>query len=43
MKPQELIFWIIVGVLVGTLLLLVANQIILQLINVNVQVRTPAG
>jgi len=43
MKPQELIFWIIVGVLVGSLLLLVANQILLQLLKVNVHIKTPVG
>lgn len=41
MMPQRLLFWIIVGILIGTLLLLVANQILLNMIEVTVTTRPP--
>jgi len=41
MNPQELLFWIIVGVLVSALLLLVGNQIILSMLKVNVNIQAP--
>jgi hypothetical protein len=36
MKAPEILFWIIVGVLVATLLILVANQLILNVLKVEV-------
>lgn len=38
MNPQELLFWIIVGTLVGLLLILIGNQIILSMLKVNVNI-----
>ena len=38
MKPQELIFWIIVGILVATLILLFTNQIVTNMMQTNVKV-----
>jgi len=38
MTPQELIFWIIVGILVGSLIILVSNQILFNMLQVTVTV-----
>lgn len=38
MTPQELIFWIIVGVLVGSLMILIANQLLFNMLQVGVTV-----
>ena len=38
MKPHDVLFWIIVGILVGAILLLVGNQILLSLLKVVVTV-----
>lgn len=43
MKPQEVIFWLIVGILVGTLLLLVANQLLLNILEVDVYIKSTGG
>ena len=39
MKPQELLFWIIVGVLVAALILLFTNQIIFNMLQATVTVK----
>jgi len=36
MKPQELLFWIVVGILVAALILLFTNQIIMNMLKVTV-------
>jgi hypothetical protein len=41
MTPQEFLFWIIVGIMFGTLIILVANQMLFNMIPVTVTVRTP--
>ena len=38
MTPQELIFWVIVGVLVGGLMILIANQLLFNMLQVSVVV-----
>jgi len=38
MKPQELLFWIIVGILVAALILLFTNQIIFNMLQATVTV-----
>ena len=37
MKAPEILFWIIIGVLVGALLILIANEILINVLKVNVQ------
>jgi len=41
MMPQRLLFWIVVGIIIGTLLLLMANQIIVNMLEVEVTVKPP--
>ncbi len=36
MKPQSLLFWIIVGILVAVLLVLFTNQIIANMLKIDV-------
>jgi hypothetical protein len=38
MEPQELVFWIIVGILVGSLMILIANQLLFNMLQVGVTV-----
>jgi Na+-transporting NADH:ubiquinone oxidoreductase subunit NqrF len=37
MKVPEILFWVIVGVLVGALLILIANEMLINVLKVNVQ------
>ena len=39
MKPQELLFWIIVGIFVAVLLLLFTNQILFNMLKATVNVK----
>lgn len=38
MKPQELLFWVVVGIMVGTLLILFSNLIIMNMLKATVTV-----
>ena len=38
MTPQELFFWIAIGILVAVILLLVGNQLLINLLKVTVNV-----
>ena len=42
MKPQEILFWVIVGIIVGAMLIMVADQLLLNMLEVNVTVRAPS-
>jgi hypothetical protein len=39
MEVEQLLFWIIVGVMIGALIILVANKLIVNLVQVNVFVK----
>lgn len=39
MEVQQLLFWIIVGVMIGALIILVANKLLVNLVQVNVFVK----
>ena len=39
MKPQELLFWIIIGILVAVLILLFANQIIFNMLQATITIK----
>jgi len=39
MKPQELLFWIIVGIFVSVLLLLFTNQILMNMLQATVKIK----
>ena len=38
MEIQELLFWIVVGILIGAIMILVADKMLVNLIKVNVNV-----
>jgi hypothetical protein len=39
MEVQELLFWVVVGILIGAVMILVADKILVNLVKVNVNVK----
>jgi len=39
MEVQELLFWVVVGILIGAIIILVADKILVNLVQVNVNVK----
>ena len=41
MKPHDLLYWIVIALLVATVILLFANQIILRMLQATVTISNP--
>ncbi|MEM5778778.1 MAG: hypothetical protein QXD43_06130 [Candidatus Aenigmatarchaeota archaeon] len=39
MKPHDLLFWIIIGIIIATILLLFSNQLLFNYLKVNINVK----